>query len=686
MIDLGTVKPGSTLRIPFSSFDKDDGSSITMTNYAAADILVYKDGSTTERASTAGFTATTDFDGKTGKHLAIIDLADNTTADFFAAGSEYHVAIDAVTVDTVTTGGWIARFRIGYPTAVLDTTIATLSTQTSFTLTAGPAEDDALNDYWAIIHDAASAVQCSWVEVLDYTGSTKTVTLAAGATFTAAAKDNISFIGPSPLRATTMGRKLDVSAGGEAGVDWANIGSPTTTVNLSGTTVKTATDVETDTQDIQGRLPAALTAGGNIKADTLAISGDATAADNLEAALDGTGGVTITAAVTGNITGNLSGSVGSVTGAVGSVTGGVGGNVTGSVGSIASGGIAAASFAVGAIDAAAIAANAIGASELAADAVTEIRSLASGTADSGTTTTMVDAARTEADTDYWDENHLIVFTSGNIAGQARVITGFDPATDTITFTPATTQAVGTNTYEIWPVVSALRPTVHGRTLDVSAGGEAGVDWANVGSPTTTVNLSGTTVKTATDVETDTADIQSRLPAALTAGGNMKSDALAISGDTVAADNAESFFDGTGYAGTNNVIPTVTTLTGHTPQTGDTYALANGANGFVALKSDTAAILDDTGTNGVVVASASKTGYRLSATGAGDILTTALTESYAADGAAPTLSQAVFAIQQMLQERSISSTTLTVKKLDGTTSAMTFTLDSASSPTSITRAT
>lgn len=38
--------------------------------------------------------------------------------------------------------------------------------------------------------------------------------------------------------------------------------------------------------------------------------------------------------LTGNVTGNLSGSVGSVTGAVGSVTGNVGGNVTGSVGSI----------------------------------------------------------------------------------------------------------------------------------------------------------------------------------------------------------------------------------------------------------------------------------------------------------------------------------------------------------------
>jgi hypothetical protein len=35
---------------------------------------------------------------------------------------------------------------------------------------------------------------------------------------------------------------------------------------------------------------------------------------------------------------------------------------------------------------------------------------------------------------------------------------------------------------------------------------------------------------------------------------------AISGDTTAADNAESFFDGTGYAGTNNVIPTVTNVT------------------------------------------------------------------------------------------------------------------------------
>src|SRR6185436_14079896 len=49
----------------------------------------------------------------------------------------------------------------------------------------------------------------------------------------------------------------------------------------------------------------------------------------------------------------------------------------------------------------------------------------------------------------------------------------------------------------------LKPTVAGRTLDVSTTGEAGVDWANVGSPTTTVDLSGTTIKTTQKVDVDT---------------------------------------------------------------------------------------------------------------------------------------------------------------------------------------
>lgn len=71
---------------------------------------------------------------------------------------------------------------------------------------------------------------------------------------------------------------------------------------------------------------------------------------------------------------------------------------------------------------------------------------------------------------------------------------------------------------------------------------------------------------------------------------------------------------------------------------------------------------------------------------GTLLTTAMTESYNADGAAPTPAQALFLLIAFLMERSISTTTLTAKKLDGSTSAATFTLNDATTPTAITRAT
>lgn len=170
------------------------------------------------------------------------------------------------------------------------------------------------------------------------------------------------------------------------------------------------------------------------------------------------------------------------------------------------------------------------------------------------------------------------------------------------------------------------PTVSGRSLDVSAGGEAGVDWANVGSPTTVVGLSGTTVKTATDVETDTADIQTQIGAA-----------------------------GAGLTAINLPDQTMNI-------TGNITGNLSGSVGSVTTVSD-------------------KTGYRLDATGSA-----ALTEGYAADGAAATLPQLLYMLLALLSEFSISGTTLTAKKLDGSTAAATFTLDSSTAPTSITRAT
>lgn len=67
-----------------------------------------------------------------------------------------------------------------------------------------------------------------------------------------------------------------------------------------------------------------------------------------------------------------------------------------------------------------------------------------------------------------------------------------------------------------------------------------------------------------------------------------------------------------------------------------------------------------------------------------LFTQQLTESYAADGSAPTVAQALMLIQQYLSEYSVSGTTLTVKKLDGSTSAATGTFNSSSNPTSLTR--
>lgn len=67
-----------------------------------------------------------------------------------------------------------------------------------------------------------------------------------------------------------------------------------------------------------------------------------------------------------------------------------------------------------------------------------------------------------------------------------------------------------------------------------------------------------------------------------------------------------------------------------------------------------------------------------------VLTTQMTEAYAANGVAPTLAQAIFAIHQMLMQMAISGTSVTVRKLDNATPAFVVTLDDADAPTSAVR--
>ena len=65
----------------------------------------------------------------------------------------------------------------------------------------------------------------------------------------------------------------------------------------------------------------------------------------------------------------------------------------------------------------------------------------------------------------------------------------------------------------------------------------------------------------------------------------------------------------------------------------------------------------------------------------DILTTQMTEAYAANGVAPTLAQAMLAVHQYLMQFGISGTAYTVKELDNSTTAFVVTLDDANDPTS-----
>ena len=273
---------------------------------------------------------------------------------------------------------------------------------------------------------------------------------------TAGTVDSVSVVGEvvgsfsiaarSSLRPTVAGRTLDVSAGGEAGIDWANVGSPTTTVGLSGTTVKTATDVETDTADIQSKI--GTPAGASVSADVAAVKVDTaailvdTGTDGVVVAAGSKTGYSLTATTglgnqTANITGNLSGSVGSVTG-----------NVTGSVGSLAT--QAKADVNAEADTAIADAALATAAALATVDGIVDdLKSgIIYGTAATGTLST------TQATTNlsgYADDQLIgrhITFLTGPCDGEQTDITYYASASGLLTFTALTTPPTNGDTFKI----------------------------------------------------------------------------------------------------------------------------------------------------------------------------------------------------------------------------------------------
>lgn len=108
-----TAGVGTTVRFQFTTNASTGAAVAPSSAFEAADIVIYKDGSATQRTSTAGWTMTSPFDSVVGLHQIAIDLSDNTDAGFYAVGSEYAVTLQPdETVDGVTVVAVIGTFRI----------------------------------------------------------------------------------------------------------------------------------------------------------------------------------------------------------------------------------------------------------------------------------------------------------------------------------------------------------------------------------------------------------------------------------------------------------------------------------------------------------------------------------------------------------------------------------------------
>ena len=252
-------------------------------------------------------------------------------------------------------------------------------------------------------------------------------------------------------------------------------------------------------------------------------------------------------------------------------------------------------------------------------------------------------------------------------------------TDTGTTIPA--QISGLNNVAATDIVS-------GGAITTSAGAVSNVTL--VATTTTNTDMRGTdSAATASALATidsnvdailaDTADMQPKL--GTPSGVSMSADIAAVKVDTAATlvDTNELQGDWTNGGRLDLLIDAIKVVTDALPDSGALTSLATAAN-LATVDGNVDSILVDTGTSIPATLAA------LNDLAASDILTTQLTESYAADGTAPTLAQAIFLIQQFLCERATSGTTVTVAKLDGATTAATLTLDDATTPTSITRAT
>ena len=290
---IGDFLEDETVYHYFNTFDSNDpAASVTMTTLIDSDLYVYKDGNTTE-AVTDGATVAINFDSRTGIHLLTIDTSAHA---FYATGSDYMVMIEGATVDGGNITAAIFTFSIEnrFNAAVTDGATLAAGAITNASL-AGNMEIVFETDFGTNYNTARNAWVNNYTDIIGTMGN---------ASFAAGALTSTEITSAAGITLAN-GAITDVSLAGNMEIvfetDFAT--------NYNTTRNAWATNV----QDQVGT--------GNLTADVIAISGDATAANNAESFFDGTG-----YAGTNNV-------IPSVTTVTGNVNGNVGGNVTGSVGS-----------------------------------------------------------------------------------------------------------------------------------------------------------------------------------------------------------------------------------------------------------------------------------------------------------------------------------------------------------------
>lgn len=282
------------------------------------------------------------------------------------------------------------------------------------------------------------------------------------------------------------------------------------------------------------------------------------------------------------------------------------------------------------------------------------------------------------------------------------LNNFNPATDTVAnVTLVATTTTNTDMVSAAPSVASIADAVwdeaqsghttvgtFGSFLDAkvsAAGGGGGASAADIWSYATRELTSGNNIVLAKGTGVtgfnDVAATDIVTGGAITTSGGAVSNVTLVDTTTTNTDmrGTDSAMLASSYTAPDNVsITSILADTNELQSNQGNWLTATGFNTVAPDNASIAAILTDTSITIPTQISG------LNDLSAADVWTTQLTESYAADGAAPTATQSLMLTQQFLSDFDITGTSYNVKRLDGTNTAATFTLNDAANPTSITR--